>query len=151
MDKEQALDLLFGPNTEIDNNFEDLKNITDEDNVPISSHTHQDKSLLQKVKDRVDEFKEYNNLVPSEEEKLISNKNSDNALPDELSKETGVPFSTEVTQGIHHSDNTDNDELICKHNSQLLKDTPIVSTSEEIQIISNINSSKFVEESESFN
>lgn len=147
MDKKQALDLLFGQVEEIESNFQELKDLTDEDNVPISSHTCQDKSLLQTVKQRVDEFKEHNNLTVPEEEKLISTKNSDNALPDELSKESGVPFSTEVTQGIHLSDDTDNEELICTHsNTDISNHSPIVDSSEEIHIISNINSSKFVDE-----
>ena len=71
-----------------------------------------------------------------------------NALPDELSKQDGVPISTSVTDGIHVGDETNNEELISSHNSErAIEDKPITTNTEEISVISTVNSSKFVDES----
>ena len=104
--------------------------------------------LLDTVKERIEEFKEHNNLTTDPHDELICNTNSDNALPDELSKQDGVPISTSVTDGIHVGDETNNEELISSHNSErAIEDKPITTNTEEISVISTVNSSKFVDES----
>ena len=107
-----------------------------------------EKTVLDTVKERIEEFKEYNNLTTDPHDELICNTNSDNALPDELSKQDGVPISTSVTDGIHVGDETNNEELISSHNSErAIEDKPITTNTEEISVISTVNSSKFVDES----
>lgn len=170
--KEDALDLLFGENTNAKESLNELKEqIKDEEhgfNEQISTHSMNEKSVIDVVKEKVEEFKEYNGLTTDPNDKLISTKNSDNALPDELAKQDGVLISssnsdralpdelskedgipiTKVTEGIHVADNTDNTELISTHNSERAMDEkPITTNTEEISVISTHNSSKFVDES----
>lgn len=137
MENEKELDLLFG---EMDSQLNELKQI-DPDNEQISTHSMNNKTVIETIKERVEEFKEYNGLTND----FISNKNSENALPDELGGQ-GIPISTKSTEGIHDADETDNEELISSHNSDNALphiDTPVTDT-EKIDIISDVNSSKFV-------
>ena len=149
-ENKEALDILFGENTDAKNTLQDLQNqIYNEEtgfDKQISTHSMNDKTIVEKVKEKVEEFKEHNNLVTDPNDELISNKNSDRALPDELSKEDGVPI-TKVTEGIHVADNTDNTELISTHNSNRALDEKPITNTEEISVISTHNSSKFVDES----
>lgn len=117
----EELDLLFGELTDAKKTFEELKIVSDPNNNAIADNS---------IKDKV-------------EADLISTKNSDNALPNELSKQDDVPISTEITDGIHHDDETDNTELISTHNSdRAIAEKPVCNT-EEINVISTINSSRF--------
>ena len=170
--REDALDLLFGENTNAKESLNELKEkIQDEEhgfNEQISTHSMNEKSVIDVVKEKVEEFKEYNGLTEDPHDKLISTKNYDNALPDELAKQEGVLISssnsdralpdelskedgvpiTNVTEGIHVADDTDNTELISSHNSErAMDDKPITTNTEEISVISTHNSSKFVDES----
>lgn len=151
-DNKEALDILFGENTDAKAQLSELKDkIQNEEHgfdKQISTNSMNDKNIIETVKEKVEEFKEHNNLTTDPNDELISNKNSDNALPDELSKEDGVPISTVVTEGIHDADNTNNEELISTHNSQrALDEKPITQKTEEISVISTHNSSKFIDES----
>lgn len=117
----EELDLLFGEVTDAKKTFEELKVVSDPNNNAIADNS---------IKDKV-------------EADLISTKNSDNALPNELSKQDDVPISTETTDGIHHHDETDNTELISTHNSdRAIAEKPVCNT-EQINVISTINSSRF--------
>lgn len=169
-ESKEALDILFGENTDAKNSLKDLQDqIKNEEtgfDQQISTHSMNDKTIVDKVKEVVEEFKEHNGLVTDPNDELISNKNSDQvidvvkeenilistknsdqALPDELSSQEGVPI-TKVTEGIHVADNTDNTELISSHNSERAMDEkPITTNTEEISVISTHNSSKFVDES----
>lgn len=149
-EKEDALDILFGENTDAKKTLQDLREeIKNEEHgfdEQISTHSMNKKTVIDVVKEKVEEFKEYNGLTEDPNNELISTKNSDNALPDELSKEEGVPI-TEVTEGIHLADNTDNTELISSHNSERALDEKPITQTEEITVISTHNSSKFVDES----
>ena len=148
MDNEKALDMLFGEKTDAKNQLSDLKDVLTPEDQPISTHSMNEKTVLDTVKERIEEFKEYNNLTTDPHDELICNTNSDNALPDELSKQDGVPISTSVTDGIHVGDETNNEELISSHNSErAIEDRPITTNTEEISVISTVNSSKFVDES----
>ena len=148
MDNEKALDMLFGEKTDAKNQLLDLKDVLTPEDQPISTHSMNEKTVLDTVKERIEEFKEYNNLTIDPHDELICNINSDNALPDELSKQDGVPISTSVTDGIHVGDETNNEELISSHNSErAIEDRPITTNTEEISVISTVNSSKFVDES----
>lgn len=170
-ENKEALDILFGENTDAKNTLQDLQNqIYNEEtgfDKQISTHSMNDKTIVEKVKEKVEEFKEHNNLVTDPNDELISTKNSDNALPDDLAKEEGVLISssnsdralpdelskedgvpiTKVTEGIHVADNTDNTELISTHNSNRALDEKPITNTEEISVISTHNSSKFVDES----
>lgn len=115
------LDLLFGDITDARKSLEDLKTQTDSNNNVIADFS---------IKDKI-------------EDDLISTKNSDNALPNELSKQDDVPISTKITDGIHHDDETDNTEFISSHNSDRATAEKSVSNTEEITVISTINSSRF--------
>ena len=97
---DKALDLLYGESIAEDA-FKELKE--SKDNNQISDHSMNEKTIIDKVKDRIEEFKEYNGIIPEPE--LISDNNSDNALPDELSTEDNVPIS------ISNSDRALPDEL----------------------------------------
>ncbi len=148
MDKEQALDVLFGQQTDAKKELQNLQTSLTDEAEQISTHSMNEKTILDTVKEKVEEFKEYNNLSTHPHDELISNRNSDNALPDELSKQEGVPICNNITEGIHSGDNTENDELISSHNSErTIEDKPITTHTEEISVISNTNSSKFVKES----
>ena len=148
MDNEQALDMLFGEKTDAKNQLLDLKDVLTPEDQPISTHSMNEKTVLDTVKERIEEFKEHNNLTIDPHDELICNTNSDNALPDELCKQDGVPISTSVTDGIHVGDETNNEELISSHNSErAIEDKPITTNTEEISVISTVNSSKFVDES----
>lgn len=139
---EEELDMLFGTSTNAKNEFLQLKDATDPDNEQISTHSMNDKTILDTIKEKVEE------LISDDKEPLISNKNSENALPDELSEEPGIPISTVSTDGIHHYDNTENEELISSHNSErALDEKPLTTNTEEIHVISTHNSSKFVDQS----
>lgn len=140
MDKE--LDILFGEGSLVKDNLKGLKIQADPDYEQISTHSMNDKSLMDNIKERVEEFKEHNF---EQKEELISNKNSNNALPDELSTQEGTPISTTSTDGIHTADETENEELISTHNSDsVLDEKPVTTHTEEIDVISDVNSSKFV-------
>lgn len=142
MENEKELDLLF--NNTIEERLIELKEVADPDNEQISTHSMNEKTIIDNIKERVEEFKEYNGLV---KEELISSKNSQNALPDELCKEEGVPISTQVTEGIHDADKTDNEELISSHNSDRALpdvDKELTTHTEQIDVISNVNSQRFV-------
>ena len=148
MDNEKALDMLFGEKTDAKNQLLDLKDVLTPEDQPISTHSMNEKTVLDTVKERIEEFKEHNNLTIDPHDELICNTNSDNALPDELSKQDGVPISTSVTDGINVGDETNNEELISSHNSErAIEDKPITTNTEEISVISTVNSSKFVDES----
>ena len=173
-ENKEALDILFGENTNAKTSFRDLKEqINNEEHgfdEQISTHSMNDKSVIDVVKEKVEEFKEFNGLTSDPNNELISTKNSDNALPDELSKEENVLISTNnsdralpdelskedgipitsVTDGIHVADSTDNTELISSHNSERAlpdMEKPIATNAEEISVISTHNSPKFVDES----
>ena len=118
MDNEKALDMLFGEKTDAKNQLSDLKDVLTPKDEPISTHSMNEKTVLDTVKERIEEFKEHNNLTIDPHDELICNTNSDNALPDELSKQDGVPISTSVTDGIHVGDETNNEELISSHTSE---------------------------------
>lgn len=148
MDKEQALDVLFGETTDAKQELKNLQTTITNEDEQISTHSMNDKTIIDTVKQRVEEFKEHNNLTTDPHDELISNKNSDNALPDELSTQEGVPICNDSTDGIHSGDETENEELISSHNSSsTTEDKPITTHTEEIDVISNTNSSKFVNES----
>jgi len=145
-DKEakEALDTLFGEMDSLDVLKEELK----PKDVQISTHSMNEKSIVDKVKERIDEFKEFNGLTTDPDTVLIA-KNSDMALPDELAKEEGVPICNS-TEGIHDADGTQNEELISSHNSKAILEEnikcnqPINKHSEEIDIISTHNSEGFI-------
>lgn len=142
---EKELDILFGDATLAKENFKNLKTEADPSYEQISTHSMNDKSLIETIKERVEEFKEFNS---DGKEELIAQNNSDNALPDELSTQEGVPISTVTTDGIHVADETENQELISTHNSErALDEKPMTTHTEEIDVISAVNSSKFVPES----
>lgn len=156
----EALDILFGEDNEVVNQTLDIlkDEIKSEEhgfNEQISTHSMNDKSVIDVVKEKVEEFKEYNNLTTDPNDKLISTKNSDEALPDELAKEEGVLISTansdralpdelssqdgvpickQSTEGIHDGDSTPNEELISSHNSDsalIDNDVPLSSHNSE--------------------
>ena len=173
-ENKEALDILFGEQTNAKLSLQELKEtINNEEHgfdKQISTNSMNDKSVIEVVKEKVEEFKEYNGLTNDPNDELISTKNSDNALPDELAKndevlisstnsdralpdelstQDGIPI-TKVTEGIHVADNTDNTELISTHNSDralLDVEKPITTNTEEISVISTHNSSQFVDES----
>ena len=144
----EALDVLYGESLSIEA-FNDLKE-TNNDNQ-ISDHSMNEQSLIDKVKDRIEEFKEFNGIGQGPE--LICDKNSDEALPDELSKgdnvpisiansdralpdelasEDGVPISKASDETIH-TEVLNNEDVISSHNSDAalnlehLNDEPISS------------------------
>jgi hypothetical protein len=130
------LDLLFGDISDGKKYFQELQNDIDPNNEQISSHSMHEKSILANIKQK----------LQGNKEDFISNINYDNALPDELATQESVPI-TDVTEGIHDADNTNNEELISTHNSErAIADKPLASQ-DEISVISTHNSSKFVDES----
>lgn len=143
-DDKAALDLLFGEATTAKQSFDELKLQTDPEYEPISEKTLEDKTVIETIQEKIEQFKEHNGLSEDPEEQLISNKNSERALPDELSSQDGVPISTAATEGIHVAD--ENVELISTHNSEraLPEVEKPLTNSEEIDVISSVNSSKFV-------
>lgn len=144
LENKEALDTLFGDMDSLNMLAETLK----PKDVQISTHSMNDKTILDKVKERVEEFKEHNGLNPDPDTIPIT-ENSDRVLPDELAKEEGVPIC-KGTEGIHDADITQNEELISSHNSKAVLEEnikcnqPINPQSEEIDVISTHNSEGFV-------
>lgn len=145
----EALDILYGKSI-AEESFKDLQESKNDNQ--ISDHSMNEQTIIDKVKDRIEEFKEYNGI--GQEPELISSKNSENALPDELSKEDnvpisisnsdralpdelastdGVPISKASDETIHAGDPIKNEDVISSHNSDAafnlphLNDEPISS------------------------
>lgn len=151
----KALDILYN-NSIVKDVFEDLKECKNDNQ--ISDHSMNEETILDKVKDRIEEFKEYNDIGQGPE--LISDKNSENALPDELSKEDnvpisisnsdrtlpnelaseeGLPISKASDETIHSADIIKQEDIISSHNSDAALNLPHLND----EPISSHNSSRF--------
>ena len=150
----QALDVLYGQSL-AEASFEQLKDSKDDNQ--ISDHSMNDQTIIDKVKERIEEFKEFNGI--GQEPELISNKNSEEALPDELSKEDnvpitdnsdrvlpdelaslqGVPISKASDETIHNSEGFKNEDVISSHNSDAALNLPHLND----EPISSHNSGRF--------
>lgn len=149
----EALDVLYGESLSIEA-FNDLKESKDDNQ--ISDHSMNEQSLIDKVRDRIEEFKEFNGIGQGPE--LICDKNSDEALPDELSKEDnvpitdnsdralpdelasedGVPISNASDESIH-TEVLNNEDIISSHNSDAALNLPHLND----EPISSHNSGRF--------
>lgn len=140
-DLQKQLDALFGSPEDLQNSLQELKAQCEEENT-IS--THNSKSVLGENEISNINTVELNQTTnDANQDELISSKNSERALPDELSTEDNMLIST------HNSDNALPDEHaqieevpISTQNAEVMHENELIAE----QPISTHNSSKFVGE-----
>lgn len=153
-DLTDALDMLYSESV-AEKSFDEL--LDNNNSKQISDHSMNTPSIMDKVKERIEEFKEHNGI--GQEPELISNNNSEEALPDELSKEdnvpitdnsdrvlpdelaenVGVPISKASHEAIHSGDTLVNEDIISSHNSDAALNLPHLNN----EPISTHNSNRF--------
>lgn len=154
-DLTDAIDVLYTDSV-AEKSFGEL--LDNNNNKQISDHSMNEQSIMDKVKEKIKEFKEYNGIgqepelisdnnsqeaLPDELSKEdnipITDKNSDRALPDELAENSGVPISKASHEPIHAGDTLVNEDVISTHNSDAAMNLPHLNN----EPISTHNSSRF--------